>query len=355
MSKTSKMLLLARRFAPRVRRFARALEFAGFLLSLCKPITAQTTARSRSTERAQTAVAAQTQTDAQTNPLWHQAKIRNYLPDMTWPEVRDFLARSDMVLIPVASIEQHGPHLPLGTDFYNGLERAKLIAQRADVVVAPILVPGNSPYHVGFPGTITLSAETIEKVYFEAAQSLLRHGFRRFLILNSHGGNQAISRFIVDRINQETAGVAVELTEAAAPFERRATGSNRRGAQPSRVSFDRHAGVGETAASLYLIPTLVRLDKAERATLTMPEHLTKLVPQVVEGEPTASRLFLAEGLKAEETGKHTSAKEMSSTGVWSERDPREATVEQGRNDTEAFVDAAAQFIDRWKALVPMAR
>jgi creatinine amidohydrolase len=67
------------------------------------------------------------------------------------------------VIIPVAALEQHGLHGPIGTDFYNAVEQAKLVAQRTDVLVAPILLPGNSPYHMGFPGTITLSAETIER------------------------------------------------------------------------------------------------------------------------------------------------------------------------------------------------
>src|SRR5215813_8874935 len=141
------------------------------------------------------AAAAQT-----TNPLWHEEKIKNYLPHMSWPEVQDLLTRTDMVIIPIASLEEHALHLPIGTDFLNGLERAKLVAQKTDVLVAPILFPGNSPYHMGFPGTITLPAETIQLVFFQAAQSLIAHGFRRVLLLNSHMGNQAISRYVVDRI-----------------------------------------------------------------------------------------------------------------------------------------------------------
>src|SRR5919197_1695695 len=150
---------------------------------------------------------------AQTNPLWHEDKIRNFLPHMTWPEVRDLLTRTDMALIPVPSIEQHGPQTPTGTDYYAGVEQAKLIAQRTDVLVAPVLLAGQSPYHMDLPGTITLSADTIQRVYFETAQSLIRHGFRRFLFLNSHAGNQYITRFVVDRINQETAAVAIDLND----------------------------------------------------------------------------------------------------------------------------------------------
>jgi creatinine amidohydrolase len=217
--------------------------------------------------------------------------------------------------------------------------------------VAPVLLPGNSPYHMDFPGTITLSSQTIQQVYFEAAQSLMKHGFKRFLLLNSHGGNQIITRYIADRINQETEGIAVELGEAAAPFLTRATQPAN---QTARV-FDRHGGVGETATSLYMTPNLVNLEAAKRATLTMPDHLTKMLPEVVAGDPTATLVFLAEGLKARSTGKGTSTREMTDTGTWGQRDPREATAEQGRRETENFVQAAVRFIERWKQLRPMNR
>jgi creatinine amidohydrolase len=282
---------------------------------------------------------------AQENPLWDQAKVRNYLPHMTVPDVRELLTRTDMAIIPVGSLEQHGLHLPIGTDYLNGMERAKLIAQQVDALVVPILMPGQSPYHMAFPGTITLSSETIQAVYVEAAQSLIRHGFKRFLILNAHGGNRAITTFIVDRINQETAGIAVDLGAAAAPF--------REGTSiPPTTVFDRHGGVGETSNSLYLMPSLVDMDAAETATLTLPDHLERMLPDVVAGDETALRVFLAEGLKAEETGKGTASHEMTSTGVWGVRDLDEATAEQGRQETEDFVQAAVRFIERWNELRP---
>ena len=288
------------------------------------------------------------QDPASANPLWRESKTRNYLPHMTWPEVRDLRTRTDMVIIPVAALEQHSLHLPIGTDFLNGLERAKLIAQLTDVLIVPILFPGNSPYHMEFPGTITLSSQTIQQVYFEAAQSLMKHGFRRFLLLNSHGGNQVITRYVADRINQETEGIAVELGDAAAPFLSRAQPSAERPAV-----FDRHGGVGETSTSLYMTPNLVNLDAARRASLTMPDHLQKMLPEVVAGDPTATLVFLAEGLKATATRKGTSTREMSDTGTWGLRDPREATAEAGRRETENFVQAAVKFIERWKQLRPM--
>ena len=243
----------------------------------------------------------QTPAVAQTSPVWSEEKVPNYLPHMTVPEVRDLLTRTDMVIIPVTALEQHGLHLPIGTDYYSGIERAKLIAARTDVLVAPILLPGQSPYHMGFEGTISLSSQTVQQVIVEAAESLMRHGFKRFLILNSH----------------------------------------------------RHGGVGETSRGLYLMPDLVDLEAAVTAELTLPSHMERMLPDVIAGDPTALTVFLAEGLKAEETGKGTSADQMSSTGVWSERDPKEATAEQGRLATEIFVEGAVRFIERWKELRPI--
>ncbi len=286
---------------------------------------------------------------AQESPVPSVQKVRNYLPHMTVPEVRDLLTRSDMVIIPVASLEQHGLHLPIGTDYLNGVERAKRIAQRAEVLVAPILLPGQSPYHMGFEGTITLPSTLIQEVYVESAKSLMRHGFKRFLVLNAHGGNAATTRFIVDRINQETEGIAVDLGSVLGPFRPAETAPD---PAPAPPVFDRHGGTGETSSSLYLIPELVDLEAAVPARLTLPPHMEAMLPDVVDGDPTALAVFLAEGLKDASTGKGTSAAEMSTTGVWGVRDPAESSAERGRRETEEMIDAAVAFIERWNELRP---
>jgi creatinine amidohydrolase len=180
---------------------------------------------------------------------------------------------------------------------------------------------------------------------------LIRHGFRRFIFFNSHTGNQYVTRFVVDRINQETSAIAVDLGDAVDAMSTAPASGTQRAPQP----FDRHGGVGETSRALYLFPSLVALDRGRKATLTFPPSLDHMLPQVKAADPAATLVFLAEGLKPKETGKATSAAEMSTTGVWSERDPREATAEQGRRNTEAFVDLAVRFIERWKELRPLQR
>jgi len=290
-----------------------------------------------------------TQISGQTNPLWTQAKVKNYLPHMTVAEVKDLLTRSDMVIIPIGALEQHADHLPMGTDILNGIERCKLIAQERDILVAPILFAGQSSYHMGFAGTISLSAETILQVHLEAVKSLIHHGFKRFLIMNAHGGNRAISGLLVDQINQTTKGIAVNYEQAIRPFVKSPQASEK---QVSPKVLDRHAGTAETADSMYLIPSLVQLDKTTPATITLPAHLESILPLVLDGDPTAMTLFLAEGLKTEETGKETSSAQMSTTGVWGVRDPKNATLEKGRTGTLSGINAAIQFIDRWNELIP---
>ena len=97
------------------------------------------------------------------------------------------------------------------------------------------------------------------------------------------------------------------------------------------------------------------MDKAGKNDVTLPDHLAKMLPQVAAGDPEATQIFLAEALKPKDTGKHSSTREMTATGVWSERDTRESSEQRGRDETELFVNAAVQFIDRWKALEPLRR
>ena len=282
------------------------------------------------------------------SPLPSIEKVKNYLPHMTRPEVQEFLTRSDMVIIPVAALEQHGHHLPIGTDYLNGLELAKLISQKADVLVAPILFPGQSPYHMGFEGTVTLPSTLIQEVYVESVKSLIHHGFKRFLMLNAHGGNTATTRFIVDRINQETAGIAVDLRSVLGPF----LPAIERPIDPGPPVLDRHGGTGETSMSMYLTPALVDLEAAEQPDVFLLPHMEAMLPEVLGGDPTALTPFLAEGLKDEATGKGTSAIEMTSDGVWGVRHPREATAQRGRIEATSMVAAAFGFIGRWNELRP---
>ena len=95
------------------------------------------------------------------------------LQEMSWVDVRDYLRSSDMVIIPLGATEQHGPHLPLGTDYYEAFEMSKKISKKTGVVVAPVLFVGYSVYHSGFQGSLSLKPETMEQVLSQVGEKII--------------------------------------------------------------------------------------------------------------------------------------------------------------------------------------
>jgi creatinine amidohydrolase len=118
-------------------------------------------------------------------------------------ELRDLAAREAIVVLPIAAMEQHGPHLPVMVDTLLCGEVARRAAERATgrpVVVAPTVWSGLSEHHMPFGGTFTLDFPTFKSLIECLCRSLMRHGFRRVLILNGHGGNVAALRVVVDEL-----------------------------------------------------------------------------------------------------------------------------------------------------------
>jgi creatinine amidohydrolase len=111
------------------------------------------------------------------------------------------VSRDTIVIIPTASIEQHGPHLPVGTDSFigEGIASALDAEFRGRLLILPVQRVGCSEHHMAFPGTLSLQHETFEAVVFETLTSLVRQRLRHFLVLNSHGGNQAIGGVIAEK------------------------------------------------------------------------------------------------------------------------------------------------------------
>ncbi|MFU8856392.1 MAG: creatininase family protein [Deferrisomatales bacterium] len=110
-----------------------------------------------------------------------------WLQNLTWEEVRDRIPESrETILLPVGSTEQHGPHLPVGSDTLVASAVAEDAAAEAGVLVAPPLWFGWSPHHMVLPGTITVRPEVLIEVGYDLVASLAHHGFQRFVFLNGH-------------------------------------------------------------------------------------------------------------------------------------------------------------------------
>src|ERR1700722_3192596 len=111
------------------------------------------------------------------------------LGEMTWTEAREAAAENAVVLLPVGMIEQHGPHLPLNADSIVADWVARRVSEQTGALVAPLLNYGHSPMLRGFSGTLHLRGETLRLLVYEIISELARHGFRRIVIVNNHGGN----------------------------------------------------------------------------------------------------------------------------------------------------------------------
>ena len=114
-----------------------------------------------------------------------------YLAEMNYLQVEEYLKKSDMILIPVGSLENHGKHMPLGTDTLIPDRIARLISERSDILIAPTVNYGATDDLVGFPGTVSIGTEGLIALLRAIVDQLFNYGFRRFLILNGHGGNSA--------------------------------------------------------------------------------------------------------------------------------------------------------------------
>ncbi|MFO7855607.1 MAG: creatininase family protein [Paracoccaceae bacterium] len=169
-------------------------------------------------------------------------------------ELRALAAEGAAVILPVASIEQHGPHLPVMTDTRLGLEIARRAALKAwetrKTVVAPVVWSGLSEHHMPFGGTLTLRQSTFLAVLADLVDAMARHGFRQVLISNSHGGNIIAMQAAADEI-----GARGEVTVVAATYVQEAAGAFAKILEDQ--SGVQHACEAETAMMLAVEPGLV--------------------------------------------------------------------------------------------------
>ena len=111
------------------------------------------------------------------------------LANVTCKKVEEYLTRSQTVVIPVGSIENHGKHMPLGTDTLIPDKIVELLEEKSGVMIAPTIPYGATNTIMGCTGTITLGTDGLVMILTKVTDSLFRYGFRKFVILNGHGGN----------------------------------------------------------------------------------------------------------------------------------------------------------------------
>jgi creatinine amidohydrolase len=239
-----------------------------------------------------------------------------FFPYLTWTEIQQMPDKDNVVLLqPVGAIEQHGPHLPLVVDaaiatavLGKALER---LEPDIPAYVLPTLCYGKSNEHWHFPGTVTLSAQTLIATLMEVGESLYRAGFRKLALVNGHGGQPQIMEIVARDLHQRYEDFMVFPL-----FVWRVPNLPIDLLTPKEAELGIHAGDAETSLLLSILPDQVRM---EQAVTEYPQELPQASVLSMEGKlPFA-----------------WATRDLSQSGVLG--DPTVATKEKG----DRFLDALA--------------
>lgn len=244
-----------------------------------------------------------------------------YWDQLTSPQV-DALDRNIPVILPISATEQHGAHLPLATDRMIGEHFCQQLEQNISdrVLILPSVGIGCSEHHKDFTGSLSVQHQTFLQQLTDIADCVLGYGFKNLLILNSHGGNQAIGQSFVEIYGYRHPGINL----AMATWWRLAAGALQ-GLNESGPGGAGHAGEFETSLMLLIAPHLVQLDQ-------------------VQPKANVPTLDWAEGdmLTGPSVGLYRRMKEMTPIGVYGE--PGAGSAKKGEQITAVVVQALQRVV-----------
>lgn len=240
------------------------------------------------------------------------------LDGMTWEDAGEAFLTADLVVLPTGSHEQHSRHLPLSVDTLRARHLSAALVEQADsrgleFYRLPTVPYGYSEHHMGFPGTVTLSAETYQRVIVEIGASLAEHGVDRLAFLNCHGGNREPLVLAADRLQRDhdVATHFIHWTDFARDALESAFGEGWG-----------HAGDHETSAVELFRPDLVKSDRKEPQTMEeFPEtrsydYFDSVTEEGGLGDPTNADADVMEEIVEETTEEILDAIEADIDAGW---------------------------------------
>jgi creatinine amidohydrolase len=236
---------------------------------------------------------------------------------MTWEEVDEKIkAGITTVVFGVGSIEQHGPVLPLGSDAFIGSYTTLQVARNlGNALVAQIIRPGCSGHHMEFPGTITLRPETLMDLIEDYCLSLAKHGFKRIIVLSTHGGNITMVLQACQRASEKLPDCDIIGLRAADTLY-----------WPEEIGpiGIHHASYNEISYMLHISPQMVRKEKIDQ--LPDPDKYPRIPQEVKDKEAYMTK----KGVKA-----------FSPIGAWHHRgtfrNPKESNPEWGKRLQDGII------------------
>jgi creatinine amidohydrolase len=265
---------------------------------------------------------------------------RFWIQELTRPAFEDWLENEPdpVVIIGIGAIEQHGLHLPLGTDSLGCREFIHEVASRTNSVCIHPCWPGFSPHHMSFPGTVTFSSETLMGVLMDTIGSFAHHGVKRFVLVNHHGGNT------------QTMGLAAQLAKReynvmiATPQGPRDTELAKKIRERMQRYLEVHSGPRETAYALHYFPELVEMWRLEdwESGVVISDQLREFMDPDREDYELVSQVFNAC------LGPNT--EDITRNGQYATTDPRTADPKEAETSMAEAVQFMVGFIELWKSI-----
>jgi creatinine amidohydrolase len=234
------------------------------------------------------------------------------LEHMTSPDVREAAEKGLIAILPIGSIEVHGPHMPTGTDSITAHEIARRACEKEEAVVLPPLYYAYVPENRHFSGTVSLTAKTLLTLLEEVCDETARNGFKKILIVNGHGGNNAVLRvFLRDSLTKKKDYTLYAMIEPWAPI-------NELAAKLSEGRTFGHACEVETSIGLYLFGDHVKMGNVKREARLGGTGLPKGIETPLDWQAYAIDLYIG--------------------------DPRHATKEKGKILVDKMIEFLADAI-----------
>lgn len=235
---------------------------------------------------------------------------------LTSLDVKNAAEKGLVAILPIGSIEIHGPHMPVGTDSLTVYRIAELAAEKEESIVLPPLYYAYVPENKHFPGTISLTAKTMLSLLEEICDEIARNGFKKILILNGHGGNIPVLRlFLKEMLNKRKNYTLYALVNPLFPVR----DIIQEMSEGRRVG---HACEIETSIGLYLFKDLIRMENVKQEARVGSTGLPQGIETSVDWQAYAVQLYVG--------------------------DPRKASVEKGEKIVNKIVEYLADAIRKIK-------
>ena len=266
---------------------------------------------------------------------------RFWIQELTRPAFEDWMENepAPVVIIGIGAIEQHGLHLPLGTDSLGCREFLHEVASRTNSVCIHPCWAGFSPHHMSFKGSVTFKHETLLNILMDTIESFAHHGVKRFILINHHGGNT------------QTMNLAAQLAKrkfnvmVATPSGPKDTELAKKIQERMQRYFEVHSGPRETAYALHYFPELVEMWRLEDWTsgVVISEQLRAFMDPDRPDYELVNQVFHAC------LGPNT--EDITLNGQYATSDPRLADPAEAEARMNESVEFMVDFIELWKSIL----